>query len=114
MGRQNAVLSEFYCTQCGNKGIPIMRRRGAEREAGHLKKIYCLKCKQELNHVECKPFSHYDYNDFLQEFEYGNFSEDGQRKVSYGELKGLILNGKVERKNVYDDGMSGCGEEYLP
>lgn len=95
MGRQSIVLSEFYCTNCGNKGIPIMRKKGAEREAGHLKKIFCLKCQQEWNHVECKPYSKYDYNDFLLEFEYKNFNEQGNRKMAYGELKGAIYNGKI-------------------
>ena len=95
MGRQSVVLSEFYCTKCGNKGIPITRRRGAEREAGHLKRIFCLKCQQEWNHVECKSYSHYDYNDFLLEFEHSNFDNEGNRKMSYGELKGLIHNGKI-------------------
>lgn len=95
MGRQATVLSEFYCTKCGNKGIPIMRRKGAEREAGHLKRIFCLKCQQEWNHAECKPFSHYDHEDFLIEFEYNNFDENGNRKMPYGELKGMIHNGKI-------------------
>lgn len=95
MGRQATVLSEFYCTKCGNKGIPIMRRKGAEREAGHLKRIFCLKCQQEWNHAECKPFSHYDHEDFLVEFEHNNFDEKGNRKMPYGELKGMIHNGKI-------------------
>ena len=89
------ISNDFYCTQCGNKGIPIARRRGAEREAGHLKKLYCLKCKKEQNHVECKPFSHYDYEDFLLEKEYDNFDENGNRKMKYGELRSLIHDGKI-------------------
>ena len=95
MGRQILSSSDFYCTKCGNRGIPITRRRGAEREAGHLKRIFCLHCKEEWNHVECKSFSHYDYNDFLTEFNHKNFDEEGNRKISYGELKGLINNGKL-------------------
>ena len=87
--------SSFYCVYCGNRGIPIMRRRGAEREAGHLKKIFCLTCQQECNHVECKAFSHYDYEDFLLEKEYNNFDENGNRKMKYGELRRLIHDGKI-------------------
>lgn len=89
MGRnRNFTLeSDFYCTMCGNKGIPIARKRGQEREAGHLKKLFCLKCKIETNHVECKPFSHYEYADFLDEFENGNFTETGLRKISYKDFK---------------------------
>lgn len=79
--------SKFLCTKCGNEGIPIIRRNGRAREAGHLKKLWCLKCKQETNHVECKMGTHYDVNDFWLEFEYGNFDENGNRLNKYGEFK---------------------------
>ena len=87
--------SVFYCVVCGRRGIPITRRRGAERDAGHLKKIFCLQCQKEHNHVECKYFSHYDYEDFLLEKEYNNFDENGNRKMKYGELRRLIHDGKI-------------------
>ena len=85
--------SEFYCVKCGEKGIPISRIRGKEREAGHLKKLYCLTCKTDTNHAECKKYTKYDYNDFLIEFENHNFDETGKRIVSYGELKARLNNG---------------------
>jgi hypothetical protein len=84
--------NEFYCTCCASKGIPIARKKGKEREAGHLKKLFCLKCKQERNFVECKPFSHYEREDFIFEFENGNFTEEGDRKMPYGEFKSMMNN----------------------
>ena len=87
--------NEFYCVFCHNKGLPIVRRKGAEREAGHLKKIFCLTCQKETNHCECRPWSGYTYEDFLIECEYNNFDENGNRKIPYGELKGLIHNGQA-------------------
>lgn len=87
MGRGNFTTSDFYCTRCGRQGIPIARRLGAEREAGHLKKLFCLSCKQEVNHVECKQFSRYTKEDFFVEYLNNNFNEDGTRKMTYGELK---------------------------
>jgi hypothetical protein len=87
MGRGKFTASDFYCTRCGRQGIPIARRRGAEREAGHLKRLFCLTCKEEVNHAECKPFSHYTKEDFYIEFKNKNFNEDGTRKMTYGELK---------------------------
>ena len=90
--KQLANTSSFYCTCCGNKGIPIARWRGAERNAGHLKKIYCLKCKKEVNHVECK--GSYTYNNFLFEFENHNFDENGNRIRTYGQLKEWVYNNK--------------------
>ena len=65
---QLADPSEFYCTKCGKRGFDIPRKRGQEREAGHLKRLWCLNCKEEHNHVECKPWTKYDYSDFLLEF----------------------------------------------
>lgn len=90
--------SEFYCTQCGSKGIPVLRKRGQEREAGHLKNLFCLTCGKEQNHVECKPYTRYTHEDFLIEFENGNFDKNGKRIKTYGELrdelnkKGLLYN----------------------
>ena len=75
---QGLTTSDFYCTECGNKGIPIMRRPGGQREAGHLKNLYCIHCKKEVNHAEVRPFGDYDYEDFLREFTLGRFV-DGNR-----------------------------------
>ena len=86
--------NEFYCVICGNRGIPICRRKGAEREAGHLKKLFCLTCGRETNHAECRPWSGYTKEDFDLEYKYNNFDKNGNRKMSYGELTGLINNGK--------------------
>lgn len=97
------VDEEFYCTQCGSRGIPIPRRKGAEREAGHLKKLFCLKCQKETNHAECKPFSKYNYDDFKIEFEYSNFDEDGNRIRTYNQLKELIKNGEIIKTQTLDN-----------
>lgn len=85
MGYSNE--SDFYCVKCGKKGLPIWRKKGKEREAGHLKKLYCIYCKEEINHVECKPFTHYTYEDFLFEKENGNFDEQQNRILPYGLFK---------------------------
>lgn len=87
---KNTVQSDFYCTQCGSKGIPIQRRVGSAREAGHLKKLFCLKCHKETNHAECKPGSKYTYQDFLFEFNNHNFSGEGLRIHTYNELRSKI------------------------
>ena len=70
---QKTILSEFYCVECGNKGIPIARRISQLREAGHLKKLFCLHCQKETNHAEIRPFGSYLYADFEEEFKLGRF-----------------------------------------
>ena len=83
MSRQQITLSDFYCTKCGKKGLPIARRVGSQREAGHLKKLYCIYCKEEVNHAEVRPFGDYNYEDFLVEFRNGNFDNEGNRILPY-------------------------------
>lgn len=81
---QEITTSEFYCTKCGRRGIPIARRVGKQREAEHLKRLYCIFCKEEVNHAEIRPFGEYNYEDFKLEFDLGRFVEGN--KFSVGEL----------------------------
>lgn len=94
--------SDFYCVLCGRKGIPILRKKGQERENGHLKKLFCIYCNKSTNHAECKIASKYEYDDFKIEFEYGNFDENGNRIKSYGELRSLIHNGQIRKIKTLD------------
>lgn len=71
--------SRFFCTECGHEGIPIQRKQGAQREPGHLKKLYCIYCKKEVNHVEVREIGGYTEEDFRTEFNLGRF-KDGLRE----------------------------------
>lgn len=92
----HTITSDFYCIECGSKGIPIMRKGGQYREAGHLKKIFCLKCQQETNHAEVKQNSKYDFDTFTLEFQNGNF-KNGQRVKPYPQF---LMQLRKENKNV--------------
>ena len=46
-------MHSFYCVQCGNKGIPISRVHNL-REKMHLKELWCVHCKEIVNHAECR------------------------------------------------------------
>jgi hypothetical protein len=84
MARKKTVeQSKFYCTCCGNETLPIFRKSNKKRETGHLKKLYCIHCKREVNSVEVNDWSNYNYEDFRVEFEGGNFSEEGLRKQPF-------------------------------
>lgn len=50
------TINTFRCTECGKEGIPISRDQGRQREMGHLKKLYCIYCKKETNHIETRDF----------------------------------------------------------
>jgi hypothetical protein len=94
------VGEEFYCCKCGCKGIPVVRQTGKERGAGHLKKLWCLKCNAETNHAECIVGSKYTKEDFQIEFKYGNFDENQQRKITYGQLRDKLMR---EGVNIYEE-----------
>jgi hypothetical protein len=76
--RRGNTTSDFYCVECSAKGIPIMRKPSQQREAGHLKKLFCLQCQRETNHCEIRPFGSYTVEDFKEEYELGRFV-NGQR-----------------------------------
>ena len=71
----------FYCIQCGNKGIPIPRKKGREKEKGHRKKLYCLCCKEEINHIECR--SDFEVEEFKINFENGVYVNEAQESLAY-------------------------------
>ena len=71
--KSRITISNMYCTECGNRGIDIARRPGQQREAGHLKKLFCLNCQKETNHAEIRPFGSYTLKDFEEEFKLGRF-----------------------------------------
>ena len=77
MGKE-VIISDFYCTECGHRGIPLPRDKSKIREGGHLKKLYCMYCQKQVNHVEIRPFGKYTYEDFIREFNSGKF-EKGKR-----------------------------------
>lgn len=88
------TTSDMYCTRCGKKNIPIPRKGGQAREPGHLKKMWCYHCNQQVNMVEIRPFgSNYTLEDFKLEYELHNFTEDGERKLSWSEFRIHLNNG---------------------
>lgn len=63
-------------------------RNNKFRKSGHLKKLYCIYCGTEKNHVEIRPiYSDYNYKDFELEMKYNNFDSSGNRKEPYKTFK---------------------------
>ena len=52
--QQKITESRFFCVECGNEGIPVLRKKGFQRKEGHLKKLFCVFCNEETNHEEMK------------------------------------------------------------
>lgn len=106
------TISDMYCVRCGNRGIDIPRRKGKARESGHLKKIYCLNCKDETNHVEI--IGSYSYEDFIEEFKLGRFKDDVRVPIKdliicSNELCEYNKNGRCWNA----DGSYNCGHRVM-
>lgn len=84
------VEHEFYCIKCGKRGIPLSRKTGFQKERFHRKKLFCLYCKEEVNHIECKNYE--DVNEFKQNFLEGVYKDEAEKSISYVRTSGQWKN----------------------
>lgn len=80
MGR-NMVSHDFYCINCGKKGIPLARKRGHQHSSFHRKKLYCIYCQKEVNMVECK--NEFEVQEFLENFKNGVYEDEAKKSIHY-------------------------------
>ena len=71
--------SDFYCINCGQKGIPCLRPQARRRERFHRKKLYCPHCGYIINHIECRTDE--DVYDFKEAFGNGEFQEEARISI---------------------------------
>lgn len=83
---------DFYCIKCGKKGIPLARKKGFQHEKMHRKKLYCLFCKEEVNHIECRTFA--DVEEFKKNFEMGVYKDEAEESISY------VRSGRIGEVNL--------------
>lgn len=74
------LIHDFFCTQCGNKGISLPRKKGHQHKSGHKKNLYCIHCRQEVNHIECKTQA--DVIQFKEDFQKGVYADESKKSVS--------------------------------
>ena len=68
------IQSSFFCTKYGKEGIPLSRKKAKMRNELHLKKIWCIHCKEEVNHLEIRSFDH-NKEELLERLKNGEFYE---------------------------------------
>lgn len=83
----NYITHDFYCINCGNKGIPIARNRGHMHNKGHFKKLYCCTCKCEVNHIEI--FNESQLEKFKEDFKNGVYKDEAEKSISSCRPSGL-------------------------
>ena len=78
---RNYSEHSFYCIRCGKKGIPIMRRDSLKHEKFHRKKLFCIYCKEEVNHIECK--NQFEVEEFLKNYSKGVYINESEASISF-------------------------------
>ena len=81
MGKARTVEHNFYCIACGNKGIPLARKMGKQREKFHRKKLFCLTCGKEVNHIECR--NQEEIDTFKRNFEKGVYADEAKQEIVF-------------------------------
>ena len=72
---------DFYCMNCGRKGIPLSRRVTFQHGKFHRKKLYCIYCKGEVNHIECKTPE--EIEESKRNFENGVYRDEAKESLDF-------------------------------
>ena len=70
---------DFYCLNCGKKGLPVQRKMGQQRGQFHRKKLYCIFCKTECNHIEIK--NEIEKEIFMEGYNNGEYEEEAANSL---------------------------------
>lgn len=81
------IEHQFRCIRCANKGIPLMRNKGFQHGKFHRKKLYCVHCKTDVNHIEIK--SEEELEEFLKNWEDGVYHEEAENSLAYCGCAGI-------------------------
>jgi hypothetical protein len=81
MAYPNGEGHDFYCIQCGRKGIPIFRKAGSERGRFHRKKMCCTQCRVDINHIEIR--NDQEKEIFIAAFFNGDFAQEAIESKTY-------------------------------
>lgn len=71
----------FYCLNCGNRSIPLMRKSSNKKALNHRKKLYCPWCKTEVNHIELTNM--YEIEKFKQDFADGMYIQEAKESIAF-------------------------------
>jgi hypothetical protein len=85
--RKNYSEHSFFCMACGNKGIPLARQQSHQHSRHHRKKLYCIYCQCEVNHIECKTYD--DVEDFKINFKNGVYKNEAEDSISFMRNSGI-------------------------
>ena len=72
-------MHDFYCINCGRKGLPCQRKIGKLHGEFHRKKLWCCGCKTEVNHVEIR--NQEEAEIFMEAFNNGEYKLEAEESL---------------------------------
>ena len=69
----NYEQHRFFCLQCGQETLPILRKVNHKHGKHHLKKLWCPHCKITINCVECR--NDQEISEFKEKWLAGEYAE---------------------------------------
>jgi hypothetical protein len=87
MGKSFSLNNTFYCLQCGNRGIPLARKESSRKEKFHRKKLFCIHCREEVNHIECR--NEPEIEEFIENFKEGVYIDEAKASISFVRSGGM-------------------------
>lgn len=78
---RNYVCDDFYCINCGEKSMPLMRGGNKKRGKGHRKNMYCYHCRHTINHIECRDME--EVAKFKADFAAGLYKEEAENELRF-------------------------------
>ena len=74
-------MHDFYCVNCGHKGLPCQRKIGKLHGEFHRKKLYCCTCRTEVNHVEVR--NQEEAEIFMEAYNNGEYKEEANESICH-------------------------------
>ena len=81
MNKLKNEIHVFYCMKCGSKNLSLSRPTSHQYRKHHRKKLWCWKCKEEVNCVECRTDS--EVAEFKEKFEAGEYQKELEESLQY-------------------------------
>lgn len=78
-------IHDFYCLRCGNKGIPVFRKDSRRHEKFHRKKLFCMYCQMEINHIEITSLE--EKLKFIEEFKNGVYKDEAEASANFCKMR---------------------------
>ena len=72
---------DVYCMKCGEKIYSLPRKVSHKYQKHHYKKLWCWKCHEELNAVECR--SDKEVQEFKEKWQAGEYKEEVTKTLEF-------------------------------